>query len=313
MRLTKTNGEKTINYINDGMYVSGEVSGESIVKYTYGRSLISIDNNGTMGYYHTDEHGNVRKVTDSKGNTAASYEYDAFGQETGTAADYYNPMRYCGEYRDEETGLIYLRARYYDSVIGRFISEDPHWNTDNMIYGDKEYEEDEIKVPDAQAISQASNLYVYGLNNPILYVDSNGKTVWMINANLAAQCGLRLSASTGVIWDDQGNIGIVDTGSIGAGIFGASAGGAYAEINAPTIENIQGASIEFGGGGSIGVVGGSADITLSLGDRMYDGAIYSAGFSLGSSFDAHAQISYSNVTSSAIGIILRVLGVLTFL
>ncbi len=193
MRLTKTNGEKTINYINDGMYVSGEVSGESVVKYTYGRSLISIDNNGTMGYYHTDEHGNVRQVTDSKGNTLASYEYDAFGQETGTAADYYNPMRYCGEYRDEETGLIYLRARYYDSGIGRFISEDPHWNMDNMIYGDKEYEENEIKHPDIKAIIQAGNLYVYCVNNPMKYTDSSGKNAgailggaWSIGGSAAA-------------------------------------------------------------------------------------------------------------------------------
>ena len=36
-----------------------------------------------------------------------------------------NPFRYCGEYFDIETGFIYLRARYYDPTLGRFISEDP--------------------------------------------------------------------------------------------------------------------------------------------------------------------------------------------
>ena len=47
-----------------------------------------------------------------------------------------NPWRYCGEYWDQETGTYYLRARYYDPVIGRFLAEDTHWNPGNMVYGD---------------------------------------------------------------------------------------------------------------------------------------------------------------------------------
>ena len=38
---------------------------------------------------------------------------------------YLNPFRYSGEYFDEETGFYYLRARYYDPSIGRFLTEDP--------------------------------------------------------------------------------------------------------------------------------------------------------------------------------------------
>ena len=176
IRLSKTVNDITTNFINDGGYVVGEVCGDSIVKYTYGNNLISIDNNGTLGYYHTDEHGNVSAISDTSRNVVADYDFDAFGNETVSTDTYYNPMRYCGEYYDAETGLIYLRARYYDPSIGRFISEDPHWNLGNMIYGDKEYEEDEIKQPDIQAISQASNLYMYCLNNPLKYADPSGES-----------------------------------------------------------------------------------------------------------------------------------------
>ena len=53
-----------------------------------------------------------------------AYSYDAFGNQTEASGDT-NPFRYSGEYYDAETGLIYLRARYYDSGVGAFISEDP--------------------------------------------------------------------------------------------------------------------------------------------------------------------------------------------
>ena len=148
IRTSKTVGDVTTNFINDGAYVVGEVCGDSIIKYTYGNGLVSINNNGTLGYYHTDEHGNVSAITDSSRNVVADYDFDAFGNETVSTDTYYNPMRYCGEYYDTETGLIYLRARYYDPSIGRFISEDP--------------------------IKDGTNWYVYCSNNPVAFIDPSG-------------------------------------------------------------------------------------------------------------------------------------------
>ncbi|MBP3360212.1 MAG: RHS repeat-associated core domain-containing protein, partial [Clostridia bacterium] len=87
-----------------------------------------------------------------------------------------NPFRYCGEYYDAETQNIYLRNRYYNPANGRFMTEDPHWNVGNMIYGNKKYVEDEVKIPDVNAILQSSNLYVYCRNNPVKYVDPSGET-----------------------------------------------------------------------------------------------------------------------------------------
>ena len=59
-----------------------------------------------------------------------------------------NPFRYCGEYYDKESGNIYLRARYYDTANGRFISEDP--------------------------IKDGLNWYSYCAGDPVRFVDSWG-------------------------------------------------------------------------------------------------------------------------------------------
>jgi len=88
----------------------------------------------------------------------------------------YNPFRYCGEYFDEETGFVYLRARYYDPGTQRFISEDTHWNLDNMIYGDKIHRDGEIPVPDVNSVVQSGNLYAYCCGNPVVNIDPSGNS-----------------------------------------------------------------------------------------------------------------------------------------
>ena len=103
----------------------------------------------------TDGHGDVRKLIDKAGTVVKEYAYDAFGNETEEAEDN-NPFRYCGEYWDNESGLVYLRARYYDAGVGAFTQEDPYWNVNNMIHGDNN-----TGVPSIAAIMQSGNLYVY--------------------------------------------------------------------------------------------------------------------------------------------------------
>ena len=125
-------------------------------------------------YYQYNGHGDVTQVTNSGGNILASYKYDAFGQiieKSGTAD---NPYRYAGYQYDEEQQKYYLNARYYDARIARFISEDTYWNTSNMIYGDNP---DENPVPNTEAMMQALNLYAYGNNNPIRYIDPTGQRI----------------------------------------------------------------------------------------------------------------------------------------
>ena len=75
-----------------------------------------------------------------------------------------------------------------DPRIGRFTTEDTHWNTGNMIYGDNQVKWNEREqdlrdplglntytlVPDIRAIRQSGNLYVYCMGNPVIWTDPSG-------------------------------------------------------------------------------------------------------------------------------------------
>jgi len=138
LRISKTVGGNTTRHIWDGANISAETddTGAVIAVYVRGVNLIlAVDNNG-VNYYLFNAHGDVVQLADSNGVVVKTYKYDAFGVEWNPSSSDANPFRYCGEYWDGETGNYYLRARYYDPAVGRFITADTHWNVGNMIYGD---------------------------------------------------------------------------------------------------------------------------------------------------------------------------------
>jgi RHS repeat-associated protein len=98
--------------------------------------------------------GSTANLTDGAGNLAQSYRYDAWGrvwQKVGASS---NPRQYIGHYHDEETGLDYFGARYYDSEIGRFLSQDSYLG--------------QADVP------PSLHRYLYAYANPLRYVDLTG-------------------------------------------------------------------------------------------------------------------------------------------
>ncbi|WP_414573235.1 putative Ig domain-containing protein [Nostoc sp. CCY 9925] len=118
------------NYLVDPMRGVSQVlleydtNGQVTAEYTYGLGLIKSDRSGNENYYHTDGLGSTRVLTNAIGQVVDNYTYDAYGRllfSTGTAE---NSYQFAGEQRDSQTGLDYLRARYYDADLGRFISKD---------------------------------------------------------------------------------------------------------------------------------------------------------------------------------------------
>lgn len=84
-----------------------------------------------IAFYQCDHLGTPQELTDHEGRVAWSASYKAWGEarqaisEAGRRAGFKNPIRFQGQYWDEETGLHYNRYRYYDPVAGRFVSRDP--------------------------------------------------------------------------------------------------------------------------------------------------------------------------------------------
>ncbi len=86
---------------------------------------------GRTSWYVYDGLGSVVGEVDQNGNMTASTKYDAYGAvrgRTGTASTQHGFVGSLGHLSEPNTGLIYMRARYYDPIIGRFISEDPAQN-----------------------------------------------------------------------------------------------------------------------------------------------------------------------------------------
>jgi len=146
-------------------------------------------------YYQKNAHGDVVRLADTAGKEQRRYSYDAFGNERNQDSKDNNPFRYCGEYYDKETGSLYLRARYYNPATGRFLTEDTHWNPQNMIYGDSPVKlANKSYAPHMLSIMQGNNLYGYCVNSPIIFHDPNGKMtaeyVWEQTLRLAEKIAM---------------------------------------------------------------------------------------------------------------------------
>jgi RHS repeat-associated protein len=84
-----------------------------------------------VAHYQCDHLGTPQELTDHEGQVAWAAQYWAWGQarevirDAADKAGFSNPIRFQGQYLDEETGLHYNRHRYYDPHAGRFVSKDP--------------------------------------------------------------------------------------------------------------------------------------------------------------------------------------------
>lgn len=157
---TNNNIAEATNYLYDRQHVILETDANEGIKTRYVRGLNYIarmDNAGNTSYFLFNGHGDVVQTVSEAGEVQNRYDYDIFGNPTLSIEQQACAIRYAGEYYDAETGMYYLRARYYDPYIGRFISEDSYWGEDNN--------------------PLSLNLYTYAHNDPIKYIDPTGHRV----------------------------------------------------------------------------------------------------------------------------------------
>ena len=142
-----------------------------------GMTVPESGNNEICAGFSLNAHGDVVRVWVMT-SVSSSYVYDAYGDilEENIEFNWFsNPFRYAGYYYDTETGLYYLKNRYYNGYSTRFLTEDPYWNVSNMLYGKfTSAVERRVYYP---AVVQSGNRYVYCGNMPTAYIDCNGLNI----------------------------------------------------------------------------------------------------------------------------------------
>ena len=145
------------------------------------KRIASIDENGDVTFNHQDHQlsGNLR--TDSSGAVVKRIEYYPFGRERLSSGSYNKIFnQYTDQYKDGESDLYYYNQRYYNPVLGRFISGDPLY-----------LEEMDERGMDTQEV----NVFGYVRNNPLKYTDSTGMFIDATGAEHAGPANPSASAS----------------------------------------------------------------------------------------------------------------------
>ena len=162
LRVQKTVNGVATKYTLHGKNIVHMTSGDDELHFFYdaqNRPAVVVYN-GTAYAYVKSLQGDIVAILDENGNAVVSYGYDAWGAPlwcTGELAETLGkvqPFRYRGYVFDEETGLYYLRSRYYSSILSRFIC------SDTLI---------------------EANTFAYCLNNPIIRVDEDGFVSWLVH------------------------------------------------------------------------------------------------------------------------------------
>lgn len=196
--LQVTTSEK---YVYDGADIALVVDGAGVLveRYLFGAgvdNVLSREKGGAVVWSLADRQGSVVDLVDQNGAVLNHFAYDSFGQRTQTTGVEFR-FGYTGRELDAETGLYYYRARYYDPMVGRFVSEDP------IGFG-----------------AGDPNLYRYVGNNATNFTDPSGLLWANLGAgllNVAIDAGLQLLLKGEI--DDIGSLGVsFATGFIGVGL-----------------------------------------------------------------------------------------------
>ncbi|HEX5057246.1 MAG TPA: RHS repeat-associated core domain-containing protein, partial [Gammaproteobacteria bacterium] len=158
LRVRKQTAAETARYVYDDQSVllQTDDAGNTLSKYDYGPDHLLSLNNVTEGtqFYLFDALGSVTNLIKPGGAIQARYQYDAWGTIRNKVGDSENVFGFTGHEMDTESGLIYMKARFYDPDLGQFLSQD-------LFEG-------------ATDTPPSLHKYLYAYENPTVYTDPDG-------------------------------------------------------------------------------------------------------------------------------------------
>ena len=186
LRTSKTVGSTTTDFawnlpVSLPTLLQERVSGGAVTDYIYGPNGTPLEqiSGSSVLLYHADQLGSTRVLTDTSGTAKATYSYDAYGNLTSLTGSVANPFLFAGQYKDSESGLYFLRARYYDPASSQFLNRDP-------------------------ADAATRELYSYVADNPMNAIDPSGKCgLWGNDTCLGDAAGAVAGAAT-TAWNATG-------------------------------------------------------------------------------------------------------------
>jgi RHS repeat-associated protein len=153
VRMSRTIGGQAVSYTWDVAAGMPFLLQDGTNTYVYGLGMVYwVDGSGNPTYRLTDALGSTATLIGASGAVVGSYTYDAFGNirtHTGSSTEF----SYTGEQNDPN-GFEFLRARYYDAAVGRFLGRDTA--------------EPDYNVPGTL------NRFAYVLNSPVNLTDPSG-------------------------------------------------------------------------------------------------------------------------------------------
>ena len=151
---SSSSGTSIFAYDEDNLIEEANASGAVVARYSQGLNIdepLAMLRSGTTSYYQADGLGSLTSLSNTAGALAQTYTFDSFGKQTASSGSLTNPFQFTGRESDSETNLYFLRARYYDPAIGRFLSEDPI------------------------GFKGGIDFYRYVRNNPVRFTDPSGR------------------------------------------------------------------------------------------------------------------------------------------
>ena len=262
---------KTVNYIYDAEDIVlqiEEVTHDSTTTTTETRFIhgpgidepLAFARDGQSYFYHADGLGSIVAITDSTQAIAQKYSYESFGLPTPQTT-LQQPYLFTSREWDAEIGLYFYRARYYDPMEGRFISEDPIGIVGNL------YTQG-LNIVFYQYVEAILTPYLYTRNSPVNSGDPTGLYVGGVGVGVSGAIGsgnfipsISFSGSLMVINDGHGNWGVAVCGGAGAAAGVGVIGGVQTSNmwGADSICDLEkGPSVAVGGGFAAGP-GGAAE------------------------------------------------------